>query len=87
MSIYDEAIEIIERRTKIGTMSRDYGHTVDDVLHIENAYELTTLENALERAKKVDELLELYQSWVDDTEKDLWKVICQKEKELESELK
>ena len=59
-SIYDEAIEIIESRTKIGTMSRDYGHTVDDVLHVENAYELTTLDKALERAKKVEELLDLY---------------------------
>ena len=37
----------------------------------------------IERAKKVEELLGLYQSWVDDTEKDLWEVICQKEKELE----
>ena len=59
-TIYDEAIEIIESRTKIGTMSRDYGHTVDDVLHVENAYELTKLDKALERAKKVEELLGLY---------------------------
>ena len=38
---------IIEERTKIGTMSRDYGHTVDDVLHIESPYELTLIESAL----------------------------------------
>jgi len=55
--IYDEALEILEKRTKIGTMSRDYGHTVDDILHIENSYELTVIENALQHAKKQGELL------------------------------
>jgi len=49
---------IIDNRTKVGTMSRDYGHHVDDVLHIENSYELTLVDNALtelERLQKRDE--------------------------------
>ena len=40
--------KIIDNRTKIGTMSRDYGHHVDDILHIENSYELTVIDNAIE---------------------------------------
>ena len=38
---------IIKERTKIGTMSRDYGHTVDDVSHIESPYELKMIESAI----------------------------------------
>ena len=53
-------LNIIEKRTLIGTMSRDYGKTVDDVLTINNANELIMLEEALEQAKKEHELLELY---------------------------
>ena len=45
--------------------------------------DLHIVRKALERAKKVEELLGLYQSWVDDTKNDLWEVIRQKEKELE----
>ena len=40
--------KIIDNRTKIGTMSRDYGHHVDDILHIEDPYELTVIDNAIE---------------------------------------
>ena len=63
-SIYEEVLEIIERRTKIGTMSSDYGHIVDDVLHIDNAYELTKLEQALKQAQKQEKLLELYRELI-----------------------
>lgn len=61
MNKYEEILNIIEKRTLIGTMSRDYGKTVDDVLTINNANELIMLEEALEQAKKEHELLELYQ--------------------------
>lgn len=60
MNKYEKILNIIEKRTHIGTMSRDYGKTVDDVLTINNANELIMLEEALEQAKKEHELLELY---------------------------
>jgi len=60
MNKYEEILNIIEKRTLIGTMSRDYGKTVDDVLTINDANELIMLEEALEQAKKEHELLELY---------------------------
>ena len=60
MNKYEKILNIIEKRTHIGTMSRDYGETVDDVLTINNANELIMLEEALEQAKKEHELLELY---------------------------
>lgn len=60
MNKYEKILNIIEKRTLIGTMSRDYGKTVDDVLTINNANELIMLEEALEQAKKEHELLELY---------------------------
>ena len=60
MNKYEEILNIIEKRTHIGTMSRDYGKTVDDVLTIDNANELIMLEEALEQAQKEHELLELY---------------------------
>ena len=67
--IYDEALEII-KEAKLHNIYQDYFGCVQ-------------FEKALERAKKVEELLGLYQAWVDDTKNDLWEVICQKEKELE----
>jgi hypothetical protein len=63
MNKYEEILNIIEKRTHIGTMSRDYGKTVDDVLTINNAHELIMLEEALEQAKKEHELLELYREY------------------------
>lgn len=41
------AKEIFNARRKLGTMSRDYGKTIDDVLHIEDAKELDTIEESL----------------------------------------
>ena len=41
------ALEIFNARRKIGTLSRDYGKTIDDVLHIEDAKELDIIETAL----------------------------------------
>lgn len=60
MNKYEKILNIIEKRTLIGTMSRDYGKTVDDVLTINNANELIMLEEALEQAKKEYKLLDLY---------------------------
>ena len=48
MSDIEKVRKIIDNRTKIGTMSRDYGHHVDDILHIEDSYELTVIDNAIE---------------------------------------
>jgi len=58
MNKYEEILNIIEKRTLIGTMSRDYGKTVDDVLTINDANELIMLEEALEQAKKEHDELE-----------------------------
>lgn len=60
MNKYEEILNIIEKRTHIGTMSRDYGKTVDDVLTINNANELIMLEEALKQSIEEHELLELY---------------------------
>ena len=45
--------EIIDKRTKLGTMSRDYGHHVDDILHIEDSYELTLIDNAVDELERL----------------------------------
>ena len=46
---------IIDERTKIGTISRDYGHHVDDELIITNAYELTLIDNAINELERLQE--------------------------------
>lgn len=42
-----KALEIFYQRIKVGTLSQDYGKTVDDVLHIDDAKELDCIEDAL----------------------------------------
>ena len=50
-----KALEIFNARRKLGTMSRDYGKTIDDVLHIDDAKELDVIETAL-TPKTADEI-------------------------------
>jgi hypothetical protein len=38
---------MIEDKTRIGSLSQVYGHTVDDVLHIENPFVIDQIEEAL----------------------------------------
>jgi hypothetical protein len=50
-----EIRKIIDERTKIGTISRDYGHHVDDELIITNAYELTLIDNSINELERLQE--------------------------------
>lgn len=84
MNKYEKILNIIEKRTLIGTMSRDYGKTVDDVLTINNANELIMLEEALEQAKKEHELLELYRMLINlEEEYRVSDIILKKQKALD----
>ena len=84
MNKYEKILNIIEKRTHIGTMSRDYGKTVDDVLTINNANELIMLEEALEQAKKEHELLELYRMLINlEEEYRVSDIILKKQKALD----
>ncbi len=57
---HKEIRNVLEKNTKIGSLSQDYGKIVDDILHIENAYELKKIDDYIAQQEAFEAKVKKY---------------------------